>query len=62
MQNHIENHHPFPDESSSGKVGMSFSCDSDANGLYTLSVLFKKHTENHENKHTKAHFFYAGPD
>ncbi len=42
MQNHIENHHPFPDESSSGNVGMSFSCDSDANGLYTLLVLFKK--------------------
>ncbi len=55
MQNHIENHHPFPDESSSGNVGMSFSCDLMDCTRYWYCL--KKHMENQENKHKKANFY-----
>lgn len=40
---------------------MSFSGDSEANGLYTLSVLFrKKHIENPRKQvHETIHLFYS---
>jgi len=37
---------------------MSFSGDSEANGLYTLSVLFKKKAHR-KQVHQTIHFFYS---